>query len=280
MLKRRDESFANWQPPSVLVMLEKYPSIDLAFKDFLALLPPLRLRLYSISSSPCQDPSLCTITYSIHQPVHTDPKIDDSPEGKLGGVASTYLAHLEPGSKASVSLRPGKDSFRPPQTIEAASSTPIILICAGTGLAPFRGFVQERVAQLTTQKDLALAPAVLYIGNRFETEDRLYQAELDEWESKGAVKLRYAFSQESAKTKGCAYVQERVATEAEEIKALWKQGAKTFVCGSNTLVVEVRKTLKKALEDAMKQAGMGDEEMEKKIREINETERFVADNFG
>lgn len=154
------------------------------------------------------------------------------------------------------------------------------MICAGTGLAPFRGFVEERFAQLTAQKDLALAPAVLYIGNRFEDKDRLYQAELDKWESEGAVKLRYAFSQERAKAKGCAYVQERVATEAEEIKELWKQGAKVFVCGSNTLVVEVRKTLWKVLENTMKQASMGDERMEKEIKKIKETERFVADNFG
>ena len=240
------------------------------------MLPPLRPRLYLISSSPAHEPASCTITYTVHA--------DTSPSNKSpthnADVASSYLASLGAGSKASVAVRPGKSSFRLPAFTEA-HSTPLIMICAGTGLAPFRGFVQDRMVQLREQGPAALAPALLFVGCRSRTADRLYAEEMDEAEREGAVTLRYAFSRESSESSGCGRAQERVLKESEEVKALWRRGARICLCGSNALVVAVRKALLALARGTVEESGGddGEEALKRRLERVG-SERFVVDNFG
>ena len=259
-------------------VLSSFPSINMSFAEFLALLPPLRVRLYSISSSPLKDPSLCTVTYS----VYTDGPTRDSPSHP--GVASTYLASLKPGSTASVSIKPGKPTFQLPSMIDQGQ-VPLIMICAGTGLAPFRGFIQDRFEQLhqyyNDNNEITLAPAILFAGCRSSTGDRLYADEIDHWATGGAVKVRYAFSKEPEKSEGCKYVQERLLKEKELLRELWKAGGKIYVCGSNAMVAEVRKTLRGLVREALEEQGkdLSDEEMTKRLEKTT-SDRFVADVFG
>ena len=146
------------------------------------------------------------------------------------------------------------------------------MICAGTGIAPFRGFAHERVLQMRAQ---ALAPALLYVGCRYSTSDRLYADEIDAWEKEGAVEVRYAFSREVKKAAGCRYVQDRVAKDAAEVKALWDKGAKIYICGSSRVVREVGAVLRSALFDEM------DEKKQKVLwLEATRGERVVTDMFG
>jgi len=217
---------------SVLGLLERYRSIDLPFRAFLAILPPIRLRRYSISSSPLVDPSRCTINYSV---------IDESSlsgQGQSVGVAGSYLKSLKPGESVQVAVCATKKHFRLPLH---GDHTPILMICAGTGLAPFRGFVQQRAEQLKADKTRKLAPAVLFIGCRSSSSDRLYGEDLDAWEKEGAVDVRNAFSQqpEHAYARGCKYVQDRMIGDKDDIFELWDRGAKVFICGSSGLVYAV-----------------------------------------
>ena len=120
------------------------------------------------------------------------------------------------------------------------------MIAAGTGVAPFRAFVQERAHVLTSNPAVKLAPTLLYLGSRYSDKDALYVSELTAWEKLGAVTVRRTYSKEKQKSKGCAYVQERIWEEREEVMRLWEMGAKVFVCGKAGLAEGVREVLKKA----------------------------------
>lgn len=108
----------------------------------------------------------------------------------------------------------------------------MILIAAGTGIAPFRAFIQERAALL--ESGHKLAPALLFFGCRDSRIDDLYRAELDEWQRLGAVDVRRAFSRvpEEEDGGGCRHVQDRMWEDREEAMKLWDKGATVFVCGS------------------------------------------------
>lgn len=260
---------------SVLDLLERYESIALPFNIFLAMLPPMRLRHYSISSSPLADPSRCTITYSV---------IDEgslSGQGQFVGVAGSYLKSLKPGDTLQVAVRGTNKQFRLPLQIER---TPVLMICAGTGLAPFRGFVQQRAEQIKAIQSRRLAPAVLFIGCRSSSHDRLYAEELDAWEKEGAVDIKYAFSEQPHHTlaKGCEHVQDRMIKEKNDVFELWDQGAKVFICGSSGMAHAVGQAAKELITERVKALGGADvdeEELKKWFLE-HRNERFVTDVFA
>jgi cytochrome P450/NADPH-cytochrome P450 reductase len=216
---------------SVLDLLERFPTVDLPFATFLGLLPPMRVRQYSISSSPLWNPRHCTLTFSLLD----SPSMAD-PAQRHVGVASSYLASLSPGDTLHVAVRPSNAAFHPPADAERV---PVICICAGTGLAPFRGFMQERAAQIAAGRDLA--PALLFFGCRGQGLDDLYRAEMDRWEALGAVSIRRAYSRvDHPDSKGCKHVQDRLWHDREEVVELWDNGAKVYVCGSREVGAGVK----------------------------------------
>ncbi|KAK6063914.1 cytochrome P450 [Seiridium cupressi] len=206
---------------SVLDLLENYPSVKLPLGSFLAMLPPMRVRQYSISSSPLWNPKKVTLTFSLLE------ELSKSGPGKHVGVATSYLNSLQPGDKLHVSVRPSHASFHLPQNPE---QTPIICVAAGTGLAPFRGFIQERAALVEAGRKVA--PLVLYYGCREPGRDDLYSDELAQWEKIGAVTVKRAYSRTPEKSGGNKYVQDALWADRKEIGAIWKENAKLFVCGS------------------------------------------------
>lgn len=116
------------------------------------------------------------------------------------------------------------------------------MICAGTGLAPFRGLIQERARYLRNNpgKETDLGSAVLFFGCRGENLDDLYRDELDEFEKQGAVTVRRAYSQDpTAASQGCKYVTDKVRAHIDEIEGLWKQGGRIYVCGMKKMADDV-----------------------------------------
>ncbi|TQV96610.1 hypothetical protein V2A60_003004 [Cordyceps javanica] len=208
---------------SVLDLLEKFPAVGLLFETFLAMLPPMRVRQYSISSSPLVDPTRVTLTYSLLDvPAH-------SGQGRHVGVASHYLSSLREGDKIHVAVRPSAAFHLPAD----AEKTPIVCMAAGTGLAPFRGFAEERAAMITAGRKLA--PAVIFFGCRSPEDDDLYAEQFSEWQKMGAVDVRRAYSRATDKSDGCKYVQERVSKDRQDIFDLWDQGARLYLCGSRAV---------------------------------------------
>ena len=157
-----------------------------------------------------------------------DTKSLSDPEQRFEGVTGTYLQGLIVGDSIQVSVRPtAKKTFRLPADSE---ETPLLMFAAGTGLAPFRGFLEERALQINSGRKLA--PALLFLGCRSETKDRLYAELLDRWVKESVVDVRYAFSKEQDASHECAYVPERMILDAEEIVTLWRSGARAYVCGT------------------------------------------------
>lgn len=215
---------------SPLDILEAHPTAALPLSAFLAMLPPMRIRQYSISSSPLIDATTASLTWAVLDTPAASTTLSTDGERtpkRFLGVASNYLSNLEEGDRVHVAVKPSHGTFHPPADIE---HTPTIMLCAGTGLAPFRGFLAERSAQLSAGR--TLAPAHLFIGCTSSTLDRLFATELDAWAAAGVVSLYYAFSREPEKSGGARYVQERLWLEREKMAGVFEEGAMVYICGS------------------------------------------------
>lgn len=183
---------------SVLDILEQHRDISIPFATFLRLLPAMRVRQYSISSSPLVNPQHVTLTVS----VLSSPALSGSGVQYLG-VASNFLASLKPGDLLPIAVRQSNVAFHLPTD----PTVPVIMFCAGSGLAPFRGFMEERAVQKQAGREVG--KMLLFFGCRNQDEDYLYtDSELGEWAKEGVVDVRPAFSRNAVFSEGCKYVQE------------------------------------------------------------------------
>ncbi|EGE03825.1 hypothetical protein TEQG_02858 [Trichophyton equinum CBS 127.97] len=256
---------------SPLDILEEYPMAELPLGDFLAMLPPMRIRQYSISSSPLADPKVASITWSV---LNAPSRVADSK--RFLGVASNFLSKVQEGDRIHVAVKPSHGNFHPPKDTE---NTPILMFCAGTGLAPFHGFVQERAIQI--QAGRKVAPAYLFIGCRHPEKDALFKDELRKWETDGVVTVFYAFSAASEQSKRCRYVQDRLWEERGEMRKVFDQGAKLYVCGTSRVGEGIASTVKKIFQDYCASVGKPktDEEVERWFQDIK-SNRFSSDVFA
>lgn len=272
---------------SIIGLLEAHSSVKLTFRDFLSSLSPLRVRYYSISSSPLHSPNTCTITYKVLSiPSFSGP-------GHYAGICGTYLSSLLPGDPIKVSVRPSsKKLFHLPLDIKR---TPLLMFCAGTGIAPFRGFIQQRAMQAAASPDRKLAPAILFVGCRSSTSDRLYAQEFDKWEDLGVVDIRYSFSRDSDSSRseretvrigqGYKYVQERMLADIDkkDILRLWDEGARVYVCGGGAFVKEVGRAAREIVKERLREKGEKIEGREEELEERFKTglvDRCATDIFG
>jgi cytochrome P450/NADPH-cytochrome P450 reductase len=201
---------------SVFDLLEEHPACELPFHAFLEMLSLLAPRYYSISSSPSGDASRCSVTVGVVEGPAS------SGRGVYKGICSNYLAGRRAGEIIHATIRETKAGFRLPDD----ASVPIIMIGPGTGLAPFRGFLQERAA--LKEKGAILGLAVLFFGCRHPDQDFLYADELKAFAADGITELHTAFSRgEGPKT----YVQNLVAAQKERVWSLIEKGAIIYVCG-------------------------------------------------
>jgi cytochrome P450/NADPH-cytochrome P450 reductase len=156
----------------------------------------MRVRQYSISSTPLDDASKCTLTYSVLDA----PQRSGRKDARYLGACSTFLERLNPGDQLQVSLRPSRSGFHLPQD----DKIPLIMACAGTGLAPFRGFVAERA--LKKKSGAEVGPALLFYGLNAPDEDDMYRDLFDAWEQQGVVSVRRAFTHQADASEGCRFV--------------------------------------------------------------------------
>ncbi|HTB05019.1 MAG TPA: cytochrome P450 [Bradyrhizobium sp.] len=201
---------------SVFDLMEEHPACELPFHAYLEMLSLLAPRYYSISSSPSGDGARCSVTVAVVE----GPA--GSGRGIYKGICSNYLAGRRAGEVVHATVRETKAGFRLPDD----AAVPIIMVGPGTGLAPFRGFLQERAARKARGEKLG--PAMLFFGCRHPEQDYLYADELKAFAADGITELHTAFSRtEAPKT----YVQNLIAAQQERVWSLIEQGAIIYVCG-------------------------------------------------
>jgi cytochrome P450/NADPH-cytochrome P450 reductase len=166
-------------------LLLKFKSIQLSLGELLSLLPAIKSRLYSISSSPKSNISVLSITVGVVS--------GKTPTGRThNGLCSTFLSRKPVGEKVWVMIRDTKSSFRPP-----APEVPMIMIGPGTGVAPMMGFLQERRSQAAS--GVKIGKIVLFFGCRSE-DSHIYRDELNSYAADGTLThLHVAFSRTGKK---------------------------------------------------------------------------------
>jgi len=275
---------------SILDLLEDFPSCTLSFGAYLDLLAPLAPRQYSISSSPlAQHPGVPT--HQFHQTVEDQPNarsivatltydVYESPSlshpftTTFRGVASSHRSSLVPGSKLRCFVRKAHAPFRLP----ADPKTPVIMVAAGTGIAPMRAFLQERAAIAEARGKDCLGPAVLYYGCRDFEQDYLYKDDLATWQNEGVVKVRTAFSRRAEEGARTGHVDELIWEDREELKGMFTAGARILVCGSAArLGRSTAEVCLKIYEE--EHPDLGREGAEKWLAKMKE-DRYVSDVFG
>jgi cytochrome P450 / NADPH-cytochrome P450 reductase len=245
---------------SVFDLLEEHPACELPFHAYLEMLSLLAPRYYSISSSPTGDPARCSVTVAVVEGPAS------SGRGTYRGICSNHLASRRAGETIHATVRETKAGFQLPDD----PSVPIIMVGPGTGLAPFRGFLQERAARKA--KGATLGPAMLFFGCRHPEQDYLYEDELKAFAADGITELHTAFSRaESPKT----YVQNLIAAQQERVWTLIEQGAIIYVCGDGgKMEPDVKATLVAIYRD---RAGADAAAGQRWIDDLGAKNRYVLD---
>lgn len=215
------KKYHNWisQPHRhIVAVLEDLSSLRPSLDHILELLPRLQCRYYSISSSPKMYPTSIHITAVLVRWTTATGRVQK-------GVATSWLATKMPteGQVPRVPIFVRKTQFRLP----FKSVTPVIMIGPGTGLAPFRGFVQDRHSQKQSGKQIG--NTVLFFGCRKKSEDYIYEDELTSYQGNGTLTdLHVAFSRDQEQK---VYVTHHIAENKDSIWQILDGGGHVYVCG-------------------------------------------------
>ncbi len=226
-------------------ILKEYREVKLTPTEFLGLVNKVAPRLYSIASSPKAFPKEVHLTVAVV-------KYSSHGREKMG-IASGYL-----GYHASLTENNSPVYVQPTRHFHLPSGeTDIIMVGPGTGIAPFRAFLQERVATGATGRNW------LFFGDQKAKCDYLYEEEFAEFQQKGELhKLSTAFSRDQAQK---IYVQTRMMEESAELWKWLQSGAYFYVCGdAKRMARDVHQAL---IDIAQKEGGLSKEEAEKYINE-------------
>lgn len=240
----------------IVDMVRQAPS-DLNADQLVALLRPLTPRLYSIASSQAETENEVHITVGV---VRYD--IEGRP--RTGG-ASGYLAdRLEVDGDIRIFIE-HNDNFRLPANPE----TPVIMIGPGTGIAPFRAFMQQREAEGATGKNWLL------FGNPHFTEDFLYQVEWQRYVKDGLLtRIDLAWSRDQADK---IYVQDKLREQSAELWSWIQQGAHIYVCGdANRMAKDVEQVL---LDVVALHGAMDAEQADEYLSELRLARRYQRDVY-
>ncbi len=235
------------------VLLE-FKSAHPSFHDIARIVSPMKRREYSIASSQMVNPT--TVALMIVVVSWIDPKGRDR-----FGQATRYLSKLPIGAKVTTSVKPSV------MKLPVKDTAPLIMAGLGTGLAPFRAFVQYRALQKAQGKEIG--SILLYMGSRHQREEYLYGEEWEAYQDAGVITLLgRAFSRDQPQK---IYIQDRMRqTITDIIKAYIKEEGAFYLCGPTWPVPDVTEVLEEAIARDAKANG-------KKIDPRKEIERLKED---
>lgn len=262
--KQKAKALASGQDPDgdaatldVLAALQKFDGVRPDPEAFIEALDPLQPRVYSISSSPKVDTDRVSLTvdavrYAVGDRVRL-------------GVASTFLGERAAiGQMVRFYVQKAQHFALP-----ADPAKPIIMIGPGTGLAPFRAFLQERLASG------ARGPNWLYFGHQHSDYDFFYEDELKEMRKTGLLtRLTLAWSRDSDEK---IYVQHRMRDDGRDLWEWISRGAHVYVCGD---ALRMAKDVERALIDIVAEHGKrSPEDAARYVAELKKNDRYQADVY-
>jgi sulfite reductase (NADPH) flavoprotein alpha-component len=253
--ERKQELDAYLWGMEVIDFLIEHPSIKWTPQEFVDVLAKLQPRLYSISSSLKARPNQVHFTIDV---VHYESR------GRMRkGVCSTFLA--ERAEKVPVPVFPNTSKFRLPDD----GTTPIIMVGPGTGVAPFRAFLQERKAVGAKGKNW------LFFGSQKSACNYFYREEFDKYQSDGFLtRLDLAWSRDQEKK---VYVQDLMMENAAEIWKWLEEGAQFFVCGdARRMAKDVDAALRKIIQQ---EGGQSEDATNEFVEKLKSDKRYKRDVY-
>ena len=226
-------------------------------QEFVELLRPLTPRLYSIASSQAETEDEVHITVGVV-------RYDIDGRARTGGASGFLADRLKEGDELRIFIE-HNDNFRLP----ADSTKPVIMIGPGTGIAPFRAFMQQRDNEEATGKNW------LFFGNPHFVEDFLYQVEWQRYVKEGLLtNISLAWSREQAQK---VYVQDKLREQGEEVWHWIEEGAHIYVCGdANHMARDVEQAL---LEIISQYGNMDSESADEFLSELRVERRYQRDVY-
>ncbi|MEW6992180.1 assimilatory sulfite reductase (NADPH) flavoprotein subunit [Colwelliaceae bacterium 6441] len=240
-----------------VVDVVKAAPADIEAQIFVDALRKITPRLYSIASSQTEVEDEVHLTVGLVQ-------YDESGQVRTGGASGFLGQRLEEGGEVKVFVE-HNDNFRLPTD----TNTPVIMIGPGTGIAPFRAFLQEREASEAEGDNW------LFFGDQTFTQDFLYQTEWQGYLKSGLLtKIDLAFSRDQAEK---IYVQDRLRENAEEVFAWLERGAHLYICGDMS---RMAKDVEAALIDIISQQGsLNNEQAQQYLKDLRNAKRFQKDVY-
>lgn len=243
-------------------ILLEYPSAHPDFHEIVRIVGPLKRREYSIAS--CQKVTPDTVALMIVAVNWAGPNGKDR-----FGLATRYLSSLKVGSPITVSVKSSVMKLPP------KSTQPLIMAGLGTGLAPFRAFVQHRALEKAQGKEIGAV--LLYMGSRHQREEYCYGEEWEAYQEAGVITLLgAAFSRDQPQK---IYIQDRMRESLAEIrKAYIQEEGAFYLCGPTWPVPDVTAVLEEAIGAEAKANGKK-VETRKEIEKLKDEERYVLEVY-
>ncbi|MGW5250753.1 bifunctional cytochrome P450/NADPH--P450 reductase [Streptomyces sp. NPDC004129] len=249
---------------SVLGLLERFPAVELPLAVFVEMMGPIRPRFYSISSAPLANPRHVRLTVGLLE----GPAL--SGDGQYRGTCSSYIAGLRPGDVVYGYVRVPSPTFAPP----ADPATPLILIGPGTGIAPLRGFLEERAWQQANGTQVGLSQ--VFVGCRHPEHDYFYRQEMQHWEQAKIAEVHTAFSAVTGHP--ARFVQNAIANAADTVWQAIEDGAYIYVCGDGRRMAPAVREALAAIH--RQQTGSDDEAAQQWLAQLEADERYQQDVFA